>query len=97
MSQSIKINIYGRKYSVKSDSFSVDPHEVASLVDSKMLELSGLGAIKSTTDLAILSALNIAQELLEMKMKAGENNQNAEKRIDELIGVLEKGVENLQS
>ena len=37
-----------------------------------------------------------AQELLEMKTKAGENNQNAEKRIDELIGTLEKGVENLK-
>ncbi len=97
MSESIKINIYGRKYNVKSDSFSVDPHEVASLVDSKMLELSETGAIKSTADLAILSALNIAQELLEMRTKAGENSENSEKRIDELIGTLEKGVENLKA
>ena len=96
MSESIKLNIYGRKYNVKSGSFSVDPHEVASIVDSKMLELSRTGAIKSTTDLAILSALNIAQELLEMKTKAGENNQNSEKQIDELIETLEKGVENLK-
>ncbi len=97
MSESIKINIYGRKYNVKSDSFSVDPHEVASLVDSKMLELSETGAIKSTADLAILSALNIAQELLEMRTKAGENSENSEKRIDELIGTLEKGVEKLKA
>ena len=95
MSESIKINIYGRKYKVKSDSFSVDPQEVASLVDSKMRELSGVGAITSTTDLAILTALNIAQELLEIKRKAGENNQDAENRIDELILTLEKEFENL--
>lgn len=95
MSESIKINIYGRKYNVKSDSFSVDPQEVASLVDSKMRELSGVGAITSTTDLAILTALNIAQELLEIKKKTGEINEDDENRIDALIGTLEKGVENL--
>ncbi|GJL77636.1 MAG: hypothetical protein NPINA01_06250 [Nitrospinaceae bacterium] len=96
MSESLKINIYGREYNVKSDSFSVDPHEVANVVDSKMQELSRVATKTSTTDLAILTALNIAQELLEIKNKTGENNRNAEKRIDELIGTLEKEVENLK-
>ena len=41
MSESIKLNIYGRNYSVKKDAFSVDPEEVAYLVNAKMRELSG--------------------------------------------------------
>jgi cell division protein ZapA (FtsZ GTPase activity inhibitor) len=96
MPESIKLNIHGRNYSVKRDAFSVDPEEVASLVNAKMHELSGAGGINSTADLAILTALNIAHEFLENKQKAGENNQMDETRIDTLIEALEKGVENLK-
>ncbi len=96
MSESIKLNIYGRNYSVKKDAFSVDPEEVASLVNAKMKELSGAGGINSTSDLAILTALNIAHEFLENKQKAGENDQMDENSIDNLIQTLEKGVENLK-
>lgn len=96
MTESIKLNIHGRNYSVKRDAFSVDPEEVASLVNAKMQELSGAGGINSTADLAILTALNIAHEFLENKQKAGENNQMDEKRIDTMIEALEKGVENLK-
>jgi len=97
MPESIKLNIYGRNYSVKKDAFSVDPQEVASLVNCKMQELSGAGGINSTSDLAILAALNIAHEFLENKEKAGENKQIDKNRIDTLIQTLEKGVENLKT
>jgi len=97
MSESVKLNIYGRHYSVKRGAFSVDPEKVASMVNSKMQELSGAGGINSTSDLAILTALNIAHELLENKQKVGENNQIEEDRIDALIQTLEKEVESLKS
>ncbi len=96
MPDSVKLNIHGRSYSVKKDAFSVDPEEVAALVNSKMQELSGAGGINSALDLAILAALNIAHELLEDRQKAGENSQNDKNRIDTLIQTLEKGVENIK-
>ena len=99
MSESIQIKIFGRKYNVKGDSFSSNSAElleVASLVDSKMQELSAVGKITSTTDLAILTALNLAREVFEIRKKTGESNKEAESRIDELIGTLEKGVADLK-
>ncbi len=96
MSESVKLNIHGRSYIVKKAAFSIDPEEVATLVNSKMHELSEAGGINSTSDLAILTALNIAHELLENKQKAGENNQKNQNRIDTLIQTLEKGVENIK-
>lgn len=92
MPDSVKLNIYGRSYSVKSDAFSVDPQQVAAMVDAKMKELSGAGGINSTSDLAILTALNIAHELLDNKQKAGENSQIHDSQIDTLIQTLEKGL-----
>ncbi len=94
MSESVEIKIQGKKYTVKSDSFSVDPNEVASLVDTKMQELSGVRGISSSADLAILAALNIAQEFLELKRQAEEAGQESETRLDSLIQILEKEVEN---
>lgn len=95
MTESVQISIHGKKYSVKSAAFAVDPHEVASLVDSKMQELSKVRGIPSTMDLAILAALNIAQELLELKRKIGESKQESDGRLNDLIRVLEKEVENI--
>jgi cell division protein ZapA (FtsZ GTPase activity inhibitor) len=92
MSESIKLKIHGRNYSVKKDAFSVDPEEVASLVNAKMRELSDAGGINSTTDLAILAALNIAHEFLDSQQKDGEINQVDENCIDNMIEILEKGV-----
>ena len=95
MAESIKLNIHGRSYSVKKDAFSIDPEKVASLVNSKMQELAEAGGINSTSDLAILTALNIAHELLEGKQKADENNRNEKNSIDTLVQSLEKGIENI--
>jgi cell division protein ZapA len=95
MPDSINLNIHGRTYKVKRDAFSVDPEEVAKMVNAKMKELSG-GGITSTSDLAILTALNIAHELLDHQQKSGEISQIDENRIETLIQSLEKGVENLK-
>ncbi|VAX33155.1 hypothetical protein MNBD_NITROSPINAE05-776 [hydrothermal vent metagenome] len=92
MSESIKLKIYGRNYSVKKDAFSVDPEEVASLVNAKMRELSDAGGINSTADLAILAALNIAHEFLDSKQKDGKINQLDENCVDSMIEALEKGL-----
>ncbi len=97
MTESIKLNIHGRNYSVKKAAFSVDPEKVAALVNAKMQELSGAGGINSTSDLAILAALNIAHEYLEDRQKAGENNDKDDNRIDAMIQTLEKGVEDLKN
>ncbi|MFQ5449387.1 MAG: cell division protein ZapA [Nitrospinaceae bacterium] len=88
MAASTKITIYGKTYHIKSDSFSVDPHEVAALVDSKMQELSRGRSNFSTTDLAVLAALNIAQEFLETRKKNQEEDRDFESRMDGLIRKL---------
>ena len=77
---------------LKETPFPSIQNEVASLVNSKMQELSGAGGINSASDLAILTALNMAHEFLENKQKAAENNRMDDDRLDALIQTLEKGV-----
>ena len=74
--ESNEIKIYGKIYKIKPISSSVDMQEVAVLVDTKMRELSGVKGKSSTVDVAILTALNLGHELMELKQaKQGDDDQ----------------------
>ena len=67
MAKSTQIKVYGKTYQIKADAAAVEPKELADYVDSKMHELARGVAKTSTLDLAVLTALNIAQELFALR------------------------------
>ena len=96
MSSSKKIQIYGKTYSLKSSSSEVDAEEVAGYVDSKMRELATARSKTSTLDLAILAALNIAQELLELKGQTEAKGELEEEKIQQLVDALDKELQGVE-
>jgi len=91
-----KIQIYGKTYNLKSSSPEVDAEEVASYVDSRMKELANALSKTSTLDLAILTALNIAQELMELKKQAETRGDADDEKLQQLIGVLDKELQDVE-
>ncbi len=67
-SNQLRVNIFGAEYVLKADE---DNHEqvieVAKYVDQKMREIDRSQAINSNLKIAILAALNLAEELFETK------------------------------
>ena len=96
MSSSKKIQIYGKTYSLKSSSSEVDAEEVAGYVDSKMRELATARSKTSTLDLAILAALNISQELLELKGQVKVKGELEEEKIQQLFDALDKELQGVE-
>ena len=96
MSSSKKIQIYGKTYSLKSSSLEVDAEEVAGYVDSRMRELATARSKTSTLDLAILAALNIAQELLELKSQSEAKGNVEEEKIQQLVAALDKELQGVE-
>ena len=96
MLSSKKIQIYGKTYSLKSSSSEVDAEEVAGYVDSRMKELSTTRSKTSTLDLAILVALNIAQELLELKSQTEKENKLEEEKIQQLVVALDGELQGIE-
>ena len=96
MSSSKKIQIYGKTYSLKSSSSEVDAEEVAGYVDSKMRELATARSKTSTLDLAILAALNISQELLELKGQTEAKGELEEEKIQQLFDALDKELQGVE-
>ena len=96
MADSKKIQIYGKTYSLKSSSSEVDAEEVAAYVDSRMKELANVRGKTSTLDLAILAALNIAQELMELKNQAGAKEEAEGEKLRQLVEALDKELQDIE-
>jgi cell division protein ZapA len=85
--KSIKVQIFGMDYSLKSDKDPEYIKQVAEFVDEKIQKLSTNTNVKSQTKIAVLVALNIADELFQLK-KQYENSlkvfENIELKSEEI-------------
>ena len=91
-----KIQIYGKTYSLKSSSDQMNMEEVAAYVDAKMRELAAARSKTSSADLAVLAALNIAQELIELQKQNDVNDKSHEEKIGRMIEALEGEVQAIE-
>ena len=92
-----KIQIYGKTYNLKSSSGEVETENVAAYVDSKMRELADMRSKTPTFDLAVLAALNIAQELMELQKQTDANNKEIEDKIGHLLEALENELQSIDT
>ena len=65
----VEINVFGQTYTVKTDAEEGHIQEVARYVNEKMEEVLKKTRSVSTLNVAILTALNIADDLLKEKEK----------------------------
>ena len=91
-----KITIYGKTYSLKSSSSEVSVEEAAAYVDAKMHELAKAGKKPPSLDLAVLAALKIAQESLQLQKQTQVKDQDQEERIEQLMDALENELHNFE-
>ena len=92
-----EIKICGKVYTVKPVSSSVGMEEVAALVDAKMKELLGIKGKSSMVDVAVLTALNLGHELMELKQgKEGDDNQLSQ-HLDGMIRKLGESLEVIEN
>jgi cell division protein ZapA len=91
-----KIQIYGKTYSLKSSSDQMNMEEVAAYVDAKMRELAAARSKTSSADLAVLAALNIAQELIELQKQNDVNDKSHEEKIGRMIEAMEDEIQAIE-
>jgi len=74
-----KVEIFGQEYKIKGVGNPQYIHRIAGYVDKKMREIAHSSGIMSQSRIAILAALNIADELYQER-------EEREKRQEELEG-----------
>ena len=89
----IKITIFGQEYSVKAPADPTYIKKIAEYVDSKMREVqSGFSSTQSSNRIAILSAMNITDELFNAKKRGDSDNNEIEEKITSLIELIDESV-----
>lgn len=86
----IKLTIYGTEYPIKGDTDVDYIKEVAGYVDKKMHEVERNTSAKSSLKVAILAALNIADELFRERSEKENSIKKFEDRIDRLSKLIEE-------
>ena len=86
-----EVEIYGQNYTIKSDLDEGQIQALARYVDGKIQELSHRGVI-STSKVAILAALNIAEELFRLKNQKEQMESIITEKSSHLLELIEEGI-----
>jgi cell division protein ZapA len=84
-----KVEIFGQEYKIKGVGDPQYIHRIAGYVDRKMREIAHSSGIMSQSRIAILAALNIADELHQEK----ENRKNIQKELGQKAARLGELIE----
>jgi cell division protein ZapA len=81
----VEIKVFGQTYTVKTDTEEDHIQKVAGYVNEKMNEILKKTKSVSTLNVAILTALNIADDLLKEREKGTALLQEVEKKSKDLV------------
>lgn len=88
------VEIFGREYKIRGVADELYIRKIAGYVDKKMREVPAGSSLPSHDRLAILAALNIADELFQERKQSSDVHSSIEQKVHKLIGILDQ---NLQS
>lgn len=86
--ESVTVNIFGKEYTLRGAADADYVQEVAAFVDRRMNEVARGTPVASTARVAILAAVNIADELLREQRRRLEDQTALEDRSDQLTRLL---------
>ena len=86
----LKVTIFGTDYALKADTSHEYIKETAAYVDKKMNEVVSKYSNQSDARVAVLTALNIADELFQAR---GLVPENLEKKVIELADTLQTALD----
>jgi cell division protein ZapA len=90
LDKSFNINILGQELSVLSDSGDEHVTSVVNYVNDKIREAGSISANANTLNVAILAALNIADEYIKFKGMKKDSCSQLERRSERLIDLIDE-------
>ena len=89
----MKIEIYDQTYSVQADQNEDYLKELATYVDSKMRTVAEATRTVDTVKVAVLAALNIADEMFTLRQRQQTIEGPLRKRVEKCVALVEKALE----
>ncbi len=88
----VKVEIYGQKYTIRGDAPSEYIEQLADFINSKMDEIGKNIPSSNSLQIAILAALNIADEYFQLKKINSGTESKIDEKAREIISLLDDGL-----
>jgi len=85
----VPVTIYGQVYSLRSDEDPAHLEDLAALVDTQMREVAERTRTADTAKIAVLAALNLADQLRRAERRSSESVRDFEKRARAMVALLD--------
>lgn len=89
MKKQIEIKVMGQKFVIRSESSEDYVNQVATFVDQKMNDVVKNSKSVASLNVAILAAMNIADEYLKYRMNKERQHTQVEKKIKDVIELID--------
>jgi len=89
----VKIEIYDQSYNVNADGNEEYLSELAAYVDGKMRSIAESTRMVDSLKVAVLAALNIADETFTLRKRQQEIDGPLRKRVEKCVAMVEKALE----
>mgnify|MGYP001496890926 CR=1 FL=1 len=98
-SKMISVNIYGQDYMLKSEADQKYINRIVKLVEEKMKEIeeTGLDSNSQQLKIAVLAAMNIADELLQSKDSKDKLISSVESKSNLFIEYIDERIKEIES
>ena len=92
MKKGTEIEIFGETYNIKSEAEASYTSELASYVDRKMKEVSENILTVSSVKIAVIAALNIANDLFQLREEFSTKSNIIDSKTENLLALIEKEI-----
>jgi cell division protein ZapA len=89
----MKIQIYDQTYNINSGQSDESLRQLAAYVDGKMHEIAEATQMADSLKVAVLAALNIADELFTIRERQAQIEGPLRKRVEKCVSMVEKAIE----
>lgn len=89
MKRSVKVSVANQQFTLKTDATARYVKNLASYVDDKLAEAKKSGRTATTQSLALLAAMNIADELFELREQHDALKREVRERSQRIMKVLD--------
>jgi len=80
----VRVQIFGSEYRIASDADPEHVREVARYIDQKMREVASSLSLRSISTIAVLTAVNLADELFKTEEEDRQIDQISKEKADQL-------------
>jgi cell division protein ZapA len=80
----VRVQIFGSEYRIASETDPEHIRKVASYVDQKMREVASALALRTRSTVAVLTAVNLADELFKIEEEGRRIDQISREKADQL-------------